>query len=73
MLEEVMLNLDKDGSGTLDWDEFKIVALKVAQDLSLSESEKHSALMRTLSLVRTNLEMKNTFKRHLKLKHDTKP
>jgi len=41
MLEEVMLNLDKDGSGTLDWDEFKIVALKVAQDLSLSESEKH--------------------------------
>ena len=29
MLEEVMLNLDKDGSGTLDWDEFKIVALKV--------------------------------------------
>jgi hypothetical protein len=73
MLEEVMLNLDKDGSGTLDWDEFKIVALKVAQDLSLSESEKHSALMRTLSLVRTNLERTNTFKRHLKLKHDTKP
>jgi hypothetical protein len=30
MLEEVMLNLDKDGSGTLDWEEFKISALQVA-------------------------------------------
>jgi hypothetical protein len=30
MLEEVMLNLDKDGSGTLDWEEFTISALQVA-------------------------------------------
>jgi len=45
MLEEVMLNLDHDGSGTLDWDEFKIVALKGTQFLSLSESGKHSELM----------------------------
>ena len=69
MLEEVMLNLDKDGSGTLDWDEFKIVALLVAQDQSLSESEKHTALMRRLSLVRTNLKTTNTVRGHLKLKH----
>ena len=69
MLEEVMLNLDKDGSGTLDWDEFKIVALLVAQDQSLSESEKHTALMRRLSLVRTNLKTTNNVRGHLKLKH----
>ncbi len=52
MLEEVMLNLDKDGSGTLGWDEFKIAALQVAQldyyslTLSLSESGKLSVLIR---------------------------
>jgi hypothetical protein len=41
MLEEVMLNLDKDGSGTLDWDEFKIVDLKVAQDQRRHLKLKH--------------------------------
>jgi hypothetical protein len=41
-----MLKNDKDGSGTLDWDEFKVVALKVTHFLSLSESGKQSELMR---------------------------
>ena len=55
MLEEVMLNLDKDGSGTLGWDEFKIAALQVALldyyslTLSLSESGKLSVLTQIIT------------------------
>ena len=48
MLEEVMMNLDKDGSGTLDWEELKIAALQVSLHSVpiMSESGKHLVLMR---------------------------
>jgi hypothetical protein len=46
MLEEVMLKLDKDHSGTLTWDEFKKVAVQVTQHQSLTEYGKHSVLTR---------------------------